>query len=303
MTDLNSLVLFAKVVEANSFSEAARRMKVPLSTVSRRIAELENQLGLRLLERSTRHLRLTHAGSSLLQHAQRTAELSDAVAGLASTHASRISGTLRLSAPPSISDSLISPIICAFQREHPDVRVQVLITERLVDQIDEGIDLVFRVGPMKDSSLVARRILTYRHQLVASPAYLAKNKAPARPQDLLKHRLLAFSRWQPENRWIFVRTGNAERETLSFQPWLSMNDYAGLAYALLEGAGIGDLPPVVSPGLLTTGRLVEVMPRWRLRTFDLTLVHLGRRHIPRPVQVFKDFAARMAPALFPSLPV
>ncbi len=302
MTDLNALVLFAKVVEANSFSEAARRMKVPLSTVSRRIAELENQLGLRLLERSTRHLRLTHAGSSLLQHAQRTAELSDAVDGIASNHVARISGLLRLSAPPSISDSLIAPIVCAFQREHPDVRVQILITERLVDQIDEGIDLVFRVGPMKDSTLIARRILTYRHQLVASPAYLAKHKPPVRPQDLLKHRLLAFSRWKPENRWIFVGTGSGEREILTFQPWLAMNDYAGLAYALLEGAGIGDLPPIVSPGLLSTGRLVEVMPRWRLRTFDLTLVHLGRRHIPRPVQVFKDFAARMAPTLFPALP-
>jgi DNA-binding transcriptional LysR family regulator len=302
MTDLNSLVLFAKVVEANSFSEAARRMKVPLSTVSRRIAELENQLGLRLLERSTRHLRLTHAGSSLLQHAQRTAELSDAVAGLASNHAGRISGVLRLSAPPSISDSLIAPIVCAFQREHPDVSVQVLITERLVDQIDEGIDLVFRVGPMKDSSLVARRILSYRHQLVASPAYLARNKPPARPQDLLKHHLLAFSRWKPENRWIFVRAGSGERETLTFQPYLSMNDYTGIAYALLEGVGIGDLPPVVSPSLLSTGRLVEVMPKWHLRTFDLTLVHLGRRHIPRPVQVFKDFAAKMAPKLFPALP-
>ena len=302
MTDLNSLALFAKVVEANSFSEAARRMKVPLSTVSRRIAELENQLGLRLLERSTRSLRLTHAGSSLLQYAQRTAELSDAVDGIASNHAARISGVLRLSAPPSISDSLIAPIVGAFQREHPDVRVQVLITERLVDQIEEGIDLVFRVGPMKDSTLVARRILTYRHQLVASPAYLAKHKAPDRPQDLLNHRLLAFSRWKPENRWIFVRAATGERETLTFQPYFSMNDYAGLACALLDGAGIGDLPPVVSPGLLSTGRLVEVMPKWRFRTFHLTLVHLGRRHIPRPVQVFKEFAARMAPPLFPTLP-
>ena len=302
MTDLNSLVLFAKVVEANSFSEAARRIKMPLSTVSRRIAELENQLGLRLLERSTRHLRLTHAGSSLLQHAQRTAELSEAVDGIASSHAARVSGILRLNAPPSISDSLIAPIVCAFQREHPDVRVQILIAERFVDQIDEGIDLAFRVGPMKDSTLVARRILTYRHQLVASPAYLAKYKPPTRPQDLLRHRLLSFSRWKPENRWIFVRAGTGERETLSFQPYLTMNDYAGLAYALLEGSGIGDLPPVVSPGLLSTGRLVEVMPKWRLRTFDLALVHLGRRHIPRPVQVFKEFAAKMAPKLFPALP-
>src|ERR1700739_4134852 len=175
MTDLNSLVIFAQVVEANSFSEAARRIKVPLSTVSRRIAELEDQLGVRLLERSTRSLRLTDVGAELLEHAQRTAELGDAVDGIASDHLAKVSGVLRLNAPPSISDSLIAPIVCAFQNEHPDVRVQVLITERLVDQIEEGVDLMFRVGPMKDSSLVTRRILTYRHQLVASPDYLAKH--------------------------------------------------------------------------------------------------------------------------------
>ena len=302
MTDLNSLIIFAKVVEANSFSEAARRMNVPLSTVSRRIAELESQLGLRLLERSTRSLHLTEAGSDLLEHARRTAELSDAVDGIASDRLTKVSGLLHLSAPPSISDSLIAPIVHAFQQQHPDVRVQILITERLVDQIDEGIDLVFRVGPMKDSALVARRILSYRHQLVASPAYMATHKAPARPQDLLSHRLLAFSRWKPENRWTFVRANGRQKETLRFQPFLSMNDYAGLAYALLAGAGIGDLPPVVSPRLVQSGKLVEVMPRWRLPVFDLSIVHLGNRHIPRPVRVFKEFAAKMAPVLFPNLP-
>ena len=302
MTDLNSLAMFAKVVEANSFSEAARRMNVPLATVSRRVAELENELGVRLLERSTRSLRLTDVGSELLEHAQRTAELADVVGDIASNHLTQVSGLLRLSAPPSISDSLIAPLVCAFQREHPDIRVQILITERLVDQIDEGIDLVFRVGPMKDSTLVVRRILRYRHQLVASPEYVAKHKPPAKPQDLLNHRLLAFSRWKPENRWTFVRTDGKGRETLNFRPFLSMNDYAGLAYALIAGMGIGDLPPVVSPGLVKSGQLVEVMPRWHLRIFDLTMVHLGNRHVPRRVRVFKEFAVKMAPTLFPILP-
>lgn len=302
MTDLNSLIIFAKVVEANSFSEAARRLKMPVSTVSRRIADLEDQLGVPLLERSTRSLRLTDVGSEVFEHAQRSAELSEAVDNIASNHLSNVSGVLRLSSPPSISDSLLAPLAGAFQASHPDVRVQILVTERMVDHIAEGIDLVFRLGALKDSTLVAKKILTYRHQLVASPAYLEKCRSPKTPQDLLGHRLLAFSRWKPENRWSFAHVNGKHKESLTFQPYLSMNDYAGLASALLAGAGICDLPPLVQPELLREGRLVEVMPKWRFPTFDLSVVHLGNRHIPRPVRVFKEFAVRMAPTLFRTLP-
>src|ERR1700682_5154564 len=123
MTDLNSLVIFAKVVEAKGFSEAARRLKIPISTVSRRIAELEDQLSVRLLERSTRNLRLTDVGAEVLEHAQRSAELSEAVDNIASNHLSNVSGVLRLSAPPSISDSLLAPLVGALQACYPKVRV------------------------------------------------------------------------------------------------------------------------------------------------------------------------------------
>src|SRR5436190_7727915 len=113
--DLDSLLIFAKVVEANSFSEAARRLGMPISTVSRRIADLEDQLGVRLLDRSTRNLRLTDVGSDILEHAQRSAEISESVDSIASHQLSDVSGLLRLSAPPSISDSLLAPMIGAFQ--------------------------------------------------------------------------------------------------------------------------------------------------------------------------------------------
>jgi molybdenum-dependent DNA-binding transcriptional regulator ModE len=138
MTDLNSLEIFARVVDANSFSEAARRLKMPLSTVSRRIADLEDQLGIRLLERSTRNMRLTDAGCEVLEQARQAVELSNAVDNIISDHRSHVRGTLRLSAPPSISDSLIAPLAGAFQASYADVRVQVFITDRVVDQIAEG---------------------------------------------------------------------------------------------------------------------------------------------------------------------
>ena len=304
MADLNALIIFAKVVEEKSFSAAARLLKMPTSTVSRRVADLERQLGVRLIERSTRNLRLTDVGAEVFEQAKHGFEISEAVENIASNHLSTVSGEMRLAAPPSISDCFLAPLIGAFQASYPRVRVQVFITDRIVDHIAEGVDLAFRVDPeLKDSSLVARKILTYRHQLLASPTYLANcKKPPQKPQDLLEHRLLAFSFWKPVNSWDFVHVNGKRKETLSFHPHLSINDYAGLAVALLAGTGIGDLPPLVQPELLNQGKLIEVMPNWHFRIFHLWVVHMGNRYMTRPVRVFKEFATQMAPTLFPKLP-
>lgn len=302
MADLNALVLFARVIESGSFSEAARRLNMPVSTVSRRIADLEDQLGVRLLERSTRSLRPTAIGSELVEHALKGAEVLDAVEGIVSDQLAQVTGTLKLSAPPSISDSLLSPIISAFQTSYPSVRVQILITDRFVDHIAEGVDLAFRVGTLKDSALIARKILSYRRRLVASAAYLERHPPPLRPRDLLGHRVLAFAHWRTESEWRFVHADGAQEETVKFTPHLGINDFSGVTAGLLAGLGIGDLSPLVRPDLVAEGRLVEVMPDWRFPVFDLCLIHLGNRHMPRAVRVFKEFAADMAPALFPTLP-
>ncbi|MGI4852834.1 MAG: LysR substrate-binding domain-containing protein [Janthinobacterium lividum] len=299
MPDLNSLLLFAQVVEADSFSEAARRLKMPTSTVSRRIAELEDELGVRLLHRSTRRLRITDIGAELLHYAQQGSRLNDAVAAIASNFGTTVSGKLKIAAPPSISDSVLAPLINAFQLLYPAVRVQVLVAERAVDHIEDGVDLIFRIGQLKDSALIGKKLLSYRHQLLASPAYL-KDAAPVRsPQDLLGHRLVSFARWKPRDRWIFEQ--GKKQETVFFEPHLSMNDYAGLAPALLAGVGIGELPPVFLPQLSRTKDLVEVMPGWRFRTFDLWLLHLGGRHLAQAVRAFQNFAVQRTPLLFPEL--
>jgi DNA-binding transcriptional LysR family regulator len=300
--DLNSLKIFAEIVDSGSLSEASRRLKMPVSTVSRRLSELEDQMRVRLLERSTRSLRLTDVGSEVLEHARRTEDLSDAIDNVVTSHTAEVTGTLRLASPPSISDSLIAPLIVSFQEKYPNVRVQLFITERIVDQIAEGVDVAFRVGALPDSTLVARRLLTYRHQVVASPAYLKRCKQPKTPQDLLNHRLLAFF-WRPRYRWSFTHVGGKHSKTITFEPHIGMNDYTGLAIALLDGAGIGELPPIVQPDLIKKGLLVEVIPSWHLEVYDLSLIHLGNRYIPRHVRVFKEFAVEMTPKLFPKLPV
>ena len=303
VTDLNALLVFAKVVEANGFSAAARRLKMPVSTVSRRITELEDALGVRLLERSTRSLRLTDVGAEVFEQAQRGAEVGQAIDRIVSNQHATVAGALRLSVPPNLSDSLLAPLLGAFQEAYPAVRVQVFVTERAVDHIAEGIDLAFRIGALKDSSLTVRRLLTYRHQLVASPTYAARHPLPRTPAELLEHRLIAFSNWTPGRTWRFIHATTGEQQAINFQPHLATNDYSGVAAILLTGAGIGDLPPVVAPELMRSGQLVEIMPDWHFPTFDMSLVHLGNRHVPRPVRAFKDFATRLAPTLFPDLPV
>lgn len=302
MADLNALLIFAKVAEMRSFSAAARWLHMPISSVSRRVADLEQQLGVRLLERSTRSLRLTDVGSDVVEHARRGAEAGEAVDQIISDQRSSVSGLLRVSAPPGMSDSLLAPVIAAFQLANPDVCVQVLITERVIDPVVDDIDLGFTVGPLKDSALIARRVLTFRHQLVASPEYLACHASPEHPRDLLGHRLLAFANGARDDHWHFAHANGTDEEEVTFRPRLSANDYTGLAAALIAGAGIGELPPMVQPGLLDDGRLLEVMPDWRFRPVDLAVVHPGGPYVPRTVRVFKEFAMRMAPLLFPTLP-
>lgn len=180
--------------------------------------------------------------------------------------------------------------------------MQIQVTERRTDHVADGIDLDFHVGAVTDISLVARRILTYRHQLVASPAYVAGTPAPQRPRDLLDHRILAFSHWEPETRWTFAHVNGEDTETVAFLPHVGINDYAGVTVGLLDGRGIGDLPPIVQPGLIREGRLVEIMPDWRFPALDLSVVHLPSRRMMRPVRLFKEFSIRTIPTLFPDLP-
>jgi DNA-binding transcriptional LysR family regulator len=302
MPDLNALYIFATVVESNSFSEAARRLGVPLSTVSRRVAELESSLGVQLIERSTRKLRLTDVGTEVFKQAQVSVELNDAVRDVVGDHLALVSGLLRVSAPPSISDSLLAPIIGEFQQRHPRVRVQVFVTDRFVDLLAEGIDVGFIVGPLQDEHLVPKVILSYRHRVVASPKYLAAHGSPQTPEDLLSHRLLAFSFWHPDNQWHFLSRNGKEKRSITFRPYLSMNDYAGMIPRIVAGVGIGEIPPIVQPGHLESGDLVEVLPDWKWPAFDLKLVHLGCRYVPRSVRAFIEVAGHMAPALFPNLP-
>lgn len=302
MTDLNALRIFAEVVEARSFTEAARRLNMPVSTVSRRVADLEEEFGARLLVRSTRSLRLTGDGAQIIRDARSVVEVADAVDRWKASRRAESAQALWLSAPPSISDTLLAPLVAAFRRAFPEVVVKVFISGRIGEDVRDDIDLQVKIGPQRQRERGRQALISYRHRLVASPDYLGAATPPATPRDLLGHPLLAFAFPHAESTWTLAEVGGAATETLHFRPHLAISDYAGLTSIMLAGGGIGDLPPIVQPDLVRDGRLVEVLPGWTLPVFDLCLVHPATRPPSKPMQAFKDFAGDMVPRLFPDLP-
>ena len=293
--DLNNLAIFVGVADAGSFSEAARRMNMPVSTVSRRLADLETELGTRLLERSTRSVCLTETGSEVLDRCRQGLEAFEDVQLRVSNKRAEVCGVLRLSAPPNASASLMSPLISAFRSAYPKVEVNVLVTERMVDLVSEGVDIALRVGKLKDSSLVAKPLLKYRHLLVASPGYIARRGEPSKPDDLGDHRLAVFAPWHTEPVWSLRHKSKSKKIKVS--PIVAANDYHLITSMALRGDAIVEVPPIACAGHLRTGMLVEVMKPWAFPQVTLSLVHLSRQNMSRLVRLFIDFATGHVPTL------
>ncbi|MCF6323629.1 MAG: LysR family transcriptional regulator [Gammaproteobacteria bacterium] len=297
--DLNAMALFVKVAENKSFSATAKRLNVPVSTVSRKVSGLGKALGVRLLERSTRQLRLTELGQVYYSCCRRgLAEIETAALMLHERQAD-ISGTLRLSVPPGMSEQLVIPLVSAFQIAYPAVTVKILITERNVDFIKDTVDLALRVGDLKDSSLVARPLCCYRHVLVSSPDYLNTSGAPNHPDDLQAHRMIVFGGWFNNVSLQLVNNNNVHK--VKIQAVLALNDYAGILSAITAGQGIAEIPSTICGKALLDGRLVEVIPKWRLPSTTLSAVYPSNRNLSRIVRLFKDYCVEHIDELSPHL--
>ncbi len=299
MIDKNAMALYVKVVENNSFSRAAQREAVPVSTVSRKISELEKALGVRLLERSTRKLRMTEIGQDYYERCRRGLEEFETANLLVRDQQAEVSGHLRLSVPPSLSDVVIIPLIEAFQALYPNAIVNCLVTDRHVNHIEDGIDISLRVGDLKDSSLVARRLLRYRSVLVASPGYLARAGAPNHPNELPLHALVAFSRWESAVTWELENNG--ETYEVNVQPRIAINDYTGVQNAVISGLGISEIPSILCGKDIQDGRLLEVMPDWQFSPVTLSAIYPSNRNLSRLVRLFKDYCVEHIEALVPNV--
>ena len=284
--NLAGMALFARVVQHGGFSEAARRVGIPVSTLSRKISALETSLGVRLLERTTRAVSPTDAGREFLPYCQELLEAASGGQAALERRQQDVTGTLRLAAPPSLSDVLLVPLVDGFLRRHPRASVKVVVTDRHLDLVEDEVDVSLRVGRQTESSLIVRTLTRYRHVLIAAPSYLASAGRLARPSDLRRHSVLGFSKWFGDLNWKLSKEG--ETESLRLRPWLALNDYAGVIRAAVDGMGVAEAPSIICQQELRRGSLIVPLPAWQFEEVDLSAYSLTRRHRSRVVELFLD---------------
>ena len=278
--DLNSARIFVNVVAKGSFSSAAKSMGIPVATVGPRVAELELELDARLLERSTRKLRLTEAGATLYEFVSRGVEEMDAGLLALSENEHDLRGRLRFSMPPSFEP--MWALLDNFQALHTNIDIDLFVSERRLDFIEDGIDVALRIGDVASQSAVARLLMTYRHRLVASPEFI-QNASIQSPQDILSTNCAA---WGKKDDVIVWTLGN---DNVTITPFLRANDYLHMRYLALKGKCITELPPFFCQKYIESGELVEVLPDYAMPEQQVNLVYPSRKSVSRITRVFIDY--------------
>lgn len=282
---LQDMALFTLVAECESFTGAAKRAGVPKSSVSQRISQLEQKLGLRLINRTTRQLNLTFAGERYLVHCQEMLQASERANLAIQQLLDNPSGRLRITSPAGIGATLLARLNVAFQQAYPHVTLEVSVSDEMRDLVQDGYDVALRTGQPQDSSLIGRRVGYCERVLVASKAYLAKHAPIAHPSQLAEHRCIAHHAW---SEWLLKRNEEYYRWLL---PPTHMTD--NLIYArecANEGAGITLLPRFLAGDLSAEGSLAEVLPEWKAEGNELWLVYPGRKLNSPALGRFVEFA-------------
>jgi len=291
MEDISSLRLFVQVCDLGSFSAVARSTHTTPSAVSRQISRLEEYLGARLLQRTTRQQVLTEAGEVYLRHARQIVEDVDMARRAVSGLSNAPSGVLRVTMEADLAQTLLSPILPEFLAAYPDLRVQLHTSAALEDLVGRGIDVAVRVGHLENSSLIAKRLSTSRSLLVASPGYLEQNGTPQYPEDLVQLSCLSFRVEADQTKWHF-KSG----ESVLSVPVLGRVQVSSLIFlreAAKSGLGIAMLPTWVARNDLNSGRLVPVLPGYPLEppATPVSAVYPTGRNLASKVRVFIDFLA------------
>lgn len=281
------------VVQLGSLQAAAKRLGVSPATISRRLTQLEDELGARLIERTTRSLRVTELGRAFHERCTSGLEAIVAAGELVASQRERVGGVVRISTPPDVGPLLL-PAIAEVRRRHPLVHVVLVETERRLDQRRDAIDLFLRVGAVEDERLVARPLGTYPHVLVASEAYLARRGTPTRPEELATHDLIAFgSRTSPIPVELSSTTRRGRSLRVSLTPMLAANDYGTILAAARADMGIAEVPAFLQRG---NTDLVRVLPTWTLGEVSLRLLFASDRMLSKTVRTVLDAIATSVPS-------
>lgn len=289
--DLNDTLIFVKVVEQGSFTAAARALGLPKTTVSRKVQELEARLGAQLLNRTTRRLGLTEAGSVYYEHCQNIArELDEAESAVGQLQGGP-RGWLRFSAPYSIGIAWITPLLGEFHARYPEVRLDMHLTNEPVDVIGGEIDMALRAGPLPDSSLVARRLATFRTQVFASPRYIERHGEPLHPDELRHHRVIAVRKHYHAHPSRITWPLSDGTRTIEYpvDPLIVANDPSAVIGPVLCGEGLTLASDVGAKPYVEAGALRRVLAGWTGPEVALSAVFPRGRVVPPKVRVFVDF--------------
>ncbi|AVC42810.1 LysR substrate-binding domain-containing protein [Achromobacter ruhlandii] len=293
---LDDLLLFTEVVEKGGFSAAARVLNMQRSKLSRRVAELETRLGLRLLQRNTRRVSLTPMGEQIYVHALAMAREARSAFDLAAAMGDTPSGLLRMTAPSALAVTLLGELVSRFCLKHPGVRVLLDTRDQIIDLVGEGYDLAFRAqgASLTDSRLVARELAPVPLILVAAPEMA--RAAPRHPRELSALPLLAHATQDSPQSWHFAGPAG-EAESIEFRPRCLSTNLAALREMASAGLGVALLPHYLCAGSLARGDLAQLLPAWRAAPARIYAVMPARRGAPLALRRFLDFAAAEMPAL------
>ncbi len=287
--DLQSITTFIAVGRAQSFAEAARRLRLSTTAVSRHVAELEQALGVTLLHRTTRSVTMTEAGARYLPRAEAIMQELDNLNAEIGASDRIPRGNLRISAPPGIGHDWIVPLVTDFLIVHPQIDLELDLSERMVDLVGEGFDAAIRSGPLPSSSLIAHRIIEMRYRLCASPGYLDSHGVPASPGDLVNHDCLFWSTSTIADvaAWTFRRDGVSQ--TVPIRCRLRIGNLPALCRAALAGLGLTMLPELDVQEDLSAGRLVSLLPDYEIPSGVVSLVRPPAPFEPTRLRAFVDF--------------
>ena len=283
MAELEELRTFIAAARIGSFAKAARQLNLSPAMVGRRIQGLEQRYGATLIERTTRSQRLTEAGQEFLGRAEAVIEATEALGEVAAP--GPLTGRIRLTGPTTVGIRRLPPIIAGFTAAHPGIVFEMSLTDRRVDLVAEGFDLAVRIGMLPSSSLVARRVGTYRFACCASPDFLARHGTPRHPSDLERARCILNLNLIPRNRWTFHDRAGAPL-TVEVGGGIEIDNGEAQRAMAIDGAGIVYLPLDLVADDLAGGALVQILGDWSLPTLPIHTVHPSRRLVPRRVTAF-----------------
>jgi len=294
---VSAMITFARVVETNSFSEAARRLDMSKSAVSKQVARLEDHFGVRLINRTTRRLAPTEVGLALYERCARIAqEVEDAELAV-TRHQEAPRGQLRINAPVSFGILQVAPAIPEFLAAYPEVTIDLTLNDRFVDLVEEGYDLAIRVARLQDSSLIARKLAPARRIACAAPGYLERRGTPRVPGDLAGHDCLLYAYHSGPHEWRFV-DGQGRTEGVRVAGRLQINNGDAIRISALAGAGVAILPTFLIAEDIAEGRLVPLLPGYDTLFGGIYALYPHSRHLSPKIRAFVDFLA----ARFGSVP-